>query len=317
MKQSRQDAVLTTGPPHSAHLLGLLIKECFGLKWIADFRDPWVTSNCDSTRFTDRTIRINFWLERLIFQRADLIVANAPRAAQALTDQYPFLNGKIKVITNGYDPESFSSTSSAHNGKRLPTKAPVTLVHTGEVYGGRDPGPLFQALATLKEQGMFDERPIRLEFYGRRDESTNDSDAENRRYNLGGMIHWYRHTPYDRVLEILCRSDSLLLLDTPGRRIGVPAKLYEYFGARKPILALAESDGDVAWALRENGLPYWIAAPTSQGAIQNALVKLFKRVITQPPIESADENGSPAMFTRRNMARRLAEVLGDKVGLRQ
>jgi hypothetical protein len=104
-------------------------------------------------------------------------------------------------------------------------------------------------------------------------------------------------------------SEILLLIDSPGRRIGVPAKLYEYIGARRPILALAESDGDVAWVLRESGVPHRIAPVTDTHKIRHALHELLKEY-SDRKVPASDPKAS-SRFTREMLTRQLVQLLED------
>jgi hypothetical protein len=97
----------------------------------------------------------------------------------------------------------------------------------------------------------------------------------------------------------------LLLLDTPGRRIGVPAKLYEYLGTGRPILALGEADGDLAWVLRESGRLYRLVPPDNPSAIKQAIVELARASSAEPSVMPRGES----KFSRSQVAGRLAGLL--------
>src|SRR5262249_33702287 len=99
----------------------------------------------------------------------------------------------------------------------------------------------------------------------------------------------------------------LLLMDTPGRRAGVPAKLYEYIGAGRPILALAERESDVAWVLHESGIPHRIAPPSDAEAIGLAL----EEPLQTPAAAQCGATNTPglAKFTRKRLAGELAALL--------
>src|SRR5438132_2242533 len=140
--EHRPDAVLTSSPPHWVHLLGLSVKRHFGIPWVADFRDPWITNNKPlAGRPLGRRWQ-TFW-ERRVFASADALLANAPRVGAGLEAAYPEYRDKIHVVTNGYDPESFPAP-----GPRAPGR-PLRIVHAGELYAGRDPRPVLDALKNL------------------------------------------------------------------------------------------------------------------------------------------------------------------------
>jgi hypothetical protein len=102
-------------------------------------------------------------------------------------------------------------------------------------------------------------------------------------------------------------ADILLLVHAPGRVLGVPAKLYEYLGAGRPILALAEPNSDVAWVLRESKVLHRIVPPTDVAAIRQALVELTHAVKAGAP--AVPDPGALQQFTREQMAQRFAECL--------
>src|SRR5205823_4898059 len=142
--------------------------------------------------------------------------------------------------------------------------------------------------------------PLEVTFLGR-SEQRYRLLAEIEQRGLGQVVREGGQIGYGQVLRRLVEADILLLMDTPGRRVGVPAKLYEYLGARRPILALTEPDGDVANVLAQSGVPYRIAAPSEPGRIRQALAELVAEV-------AADRDGCTApdalgRFTRENTAR--------------
>jgi glycosyltransferase involved in cell wall biosynthesis len=282
------------------------LKARFGLPWVVDYRDPWAHGLAKLLPPTWRA-RLERLKERMVLRAADGIVVNTPLARQALVREVPELAPKMTAITNGYDPQSFASDDE-------PPKQPATfsIVHTGEIYSGRDPRPLFDALASMQPPPHT--KPLRLTFLGQSSDPRHDWPGEARRLGLENIVEFTGHVSYHEALGRMKRADILLLLDTSGRRVGIPAKLFEYFGARRPILALAESQGDVAWALGKSGLPHRIAAPDDSGKIRQALHELINQV-TRPP--AALPQPSVEEFTRGHMAARLASFLNQTMSKRR
>jgi glycosyltransferase involved in cell wall biosynthesis len=212
-----------------------------------------------------------------------------------MQEAYPEVRHKVLSLTNGYDPELFPVAEPAPGDV-------LRIVHAGQLYAGRDPRPLLDAL-----QGDRGVRPFRVEFLGRTTyEKDADFAADLHQRGLDGVVVGLGHLAYAQALEAMCRADILLLLDQPGRRIGVPAKLYEYLGAGRPILALAEPDGDVAAILRTSGVPYRLASPSRPDEIRPALLELVESVAERrfgPP------GRERLAFTREHLAGRLADVL--------
>lgn len=266
VRDHRPDAVLTSGPPHHAHLLGRQLRRWQGLPWVADFRDPWVASDGrPATKHGPK--RWEFRAEAAVMRDADAIVANTPKGCSLLGGAYPEHAAKMVSITNGYDPESF-----------LPNEVPplagptVEIIHLGEIYADRDPGPFLEAIRRLQGDPTV-RRTFRVRFVGKFAIASQRADLETQ-IGAGGLrdvVSVGDQVPYDQALRAMAEADILLLMDSPGRPAGVPAKLYEYIGAGRPVLALADLESDAAWILSESGLPYRIAPPHDPEAIRRAL----------------------------------------------
>jgi hypothetical protein len=138
-------------------LLGYLVKLRYGLPWVADYRDPWVFGHSQPMR-PGWARSFESLKEKAVLRAADVIVVNTPRAREALVREFPPCAFKTRVITNGFDPESFDAQQQPRRPSHL------TLLHTGELYAGRDPRPLFDALMAYERP--VGARPLRLTFLG-------------------------------------------------------------------------------------------------------------------------------------------------------
>jgi hypothetical protein len=303
VRDFQPDAVLTSGPPHCVHALGLWLKRKTGLPWVADFRDPfWSGIRYPPSWFPwSRWERI--W-ERRYLRAADVVLANTPRSCAALQDAHPGLHHKVTFLTNGFDPECFPSMEA-------PVNARFTLLHAGELYAGRDPRPLLDALATLDRTRPPEEPPWRFVLLGRTTEGSLDLEAAIRERGLEHVVEIGGHVPYGEALEAMTRADLLVLVHTHGRKISIPAKLFEYFGAARPILALTDGDSDTAWALAASGLPHRVVPPLDATAIATALTELRSARPTAP------DQARLAGFTRARLAIALAAYLDTIVATRR
>jgi glycosyltransferase involved in cell wall biosynthesis len=298
---SRPDAVLTSGPPHCVHALGLYAKCWLGLPWAADFRDPWVVGDPQEQWRSPRVWCARRW-ERKFLRHADLVVSNAPRARTMLQSAYPGYREKVVTITNGFDPDGFPQRSP-----RAADRTEISIVHAGEIYFGRDPRPFLDALCKLATGIVQHGRMVRMRFLGRATEGYVNLEDEIRSRGLTETVTVEGQVTYEASRRIMSEADILLLLDSPGRKVGVPAKLYEYLGAGAAILALTEEDGDAAWVLRQSGLTHRIVPPHQPDQILLALCELVDCVRTQEgSMPSAQRT---AMFTRAATAGALAEHL--------
>ncbi|HZZ78841.1 MAG TPA: glycosyltransferase, partial [Gemmataceae bacterium] len=295
MREHRIDAVITSSPPGCVHWLGLWLAKR-GLPWLADFRDPWIVNQS----FARQTLHLRYerWLEAKVMRRATRLIANTPLNQRGWEAAYPDSADKMAVITNGFDPERFPAQPPHVVGD------PLTMLHAGELYHGRDPRPLLDALQSLKNENR---NPITVDFLGRTSGLAFDLPGEIAQRGLGDIVKTPGMVPYAEALDRMMRADILLLVHTPGWRIGVPAKLYEYLGAGRPILAVAEPDSDIGWVLRESKVLHRIAPPLDSAAIRQALVELVDDVRAGRP--TAPDGEAVQQFTRASMAQRFAECL--------
>ncbi len=291
-------AVLTSGPPQWVHSLGWYLKRWHGLPWVADFRDPWISDG--KTKPTWKNAWARSW-ERRVFKNADLILANAPQASACCQAAYPEFASKILTLTNGFDPENFPTHSQTADPAQ-----PLHVLHAGELYWGRNPAGFLDAVKVLQAESFA--RRFRVTFLGRTDGGGIDLAKETQSRGLDGVVQFGRQVSYGESLQEMANADILLLLDSPGRRIGVPAKLYEYMGSNRAILALAEDYSDTAAIVRDCGLPARVAPLADPARIAQALRELAA--------ELSAPRSTPtglAKYTREYLAGQLASLLRERV----
>jgi hypothetical protein len=219
-------------------------------------------------------------------------------------DTYPRQAAKVVTLTNGFDPPEPRPAPPPFTGA-------IRMLHAGEIYAGRDPLPLLDAMAELKNAPATPGQTLRLEVMGAVHLAGADLATEAARRGLAVEVQVCGQLPYQEALQEMAQSDLLVLLDGPGRKIGVPAKLYEYFGAGRPILALAEADGDTAHVLRASGILHRIAPPKDAGRIRQALVELAGEMAASPTIAPDPER--LRRFTRESVAGELAGIMDQEV----
>jgi len=294
--RERPDVVLTSGPPHGVHLLGRWLRRRHPVRLVTDFRDAWVRTEPVGSRPVPRCAAV----ERAMIHASDGIIANAPRARDAMARMYPECAHQLAMVPNGFDP--------APPPARVPpvdSNAPLTVLHAGELYAGRDPRALLDAIGAaerLAPQAV----PWHLRFVGRTAATGVDILAEAERRQLRSRVTVEGQMSYEAAKDEMQRAGILLLMDGPGRHVGVPAKAYEYMGANRPILALAEPDSDTAWALDASGSVYRLARADDTAAIQQALVELSAAA------RAGAANSLPlaeSPFTRAKLAGDLATFL--------
>ena len=291
------DCVITTHPPPSSHLLGL-IAHASGLPWVADFRDGW---RFEFHRpFTSRVMHaIDAALERATARRADVVVAISDPLADDLRDRVGASDPL--TITNGFDPDELGDLGPPP--ERITTLVSPdrhSLLHTGRMaYVGRDPRPLLQALRLLAEREPDVARRIEVLFAGplSSDEAEWLADPA-----LDGMARAVGSLAREDALALQRAADSLLVLTGMQRRGEATQKIFEYLAAERPILVLGD---DTAAATIVERSQSGFAAPVDD---PEAIAVALRRLV-------AGEAPVVADGASRFSYARLAEQMADAVEL--
>ena len=149
--------------------------------------------------------------------------------------------------------------------------------------------------------------PVDCTFLGRKTDSMYNLADEISQRGLGGTVHRPGQVPYADSLQKMMSADILVLFQNPGYRFGIQAKLFEYLGTGRPILAISEPDSDIAWVLRESRVLHRVAAPTDVAGIRQAILDLVAEARAGHDNES--DKSAVLQFTRERMAQRFAECL--------
>ena len=243
LKENPVDAIISSGPPHSMHLIGLGIKKKLDIPWVADFRDPWTNIDFyDQLQLSGWADRKHKRLEKEVLQKADQVVTVSWHWA----NDFKNLGAPgIQVITNGFDPEDFEFEGA-------PNPQEFSIAHIGSLNKDRNPPVLWEALNDLCTEipGFKDKLVIRL--IGNTDISVK---GELERLGLMDNADFQGYMPHKEVLKQQKSSQVLLLLlnNTPNVLGVVPGKLFEYMATGRPILAIGPEAGDSAKIIRGSG----------------------------------------------------------------
>lgn len=298
IRRYRPEAIWSTYPIATAHMIGHTLARRSGLPWIADFRDPMLQD--DYPR--DAGARSSFAaLERKTVTRAALATFTTPGAVDSYRARYPGRSEQVVLLENGYDEEVFRG-AAAHDAALHPDRK--TLLHSGVVYPSeRDPTHVFQALAHLKATAgeLFSQLVIR--FRAPVHERMLREYAVH--YGVSDAVEVLPAIGYREAIgEMLC-ADGLLLLQADNCNAQVPAKLYEYMRARRPILALTDPQGDTAAVVRQAGMDS-LAPLNDPGAIARLLVRFLR----EPERGTLPAEQAVQAASRRKRTLALAALLG-------
>jgi glycosyltransferase involved in cell wall biosynthesis len=267
VRRARCQVIWSTYPIASAHLIGLALRRLTGLPWIADLRDPMI----DDAYPTDPWMRkAAAWVERQTVRHCTRAVCTTAGAVRSYRRRYPDVPPeRFELIENGYDEEEFAQAVPAPR----PAGGPFVLLHSGIVYPSeRDPRPLFAALGRLRRDGILDGANFRLVLRAPVHEALLAGLA--REHGIADIVEIAPALPYRAALAEMLAADGLLVLQAANCNEQVPAKLYEYLRAGRPVLALTDPAGDTAALMRLAAIDT-VAALDDADAIAQALPRFL------------------------------------------
>jgi glycosyltransferase involved in cell wall biosynthesis len=250
IRQYRPAAIMSTYPISTAHLIALSLARLSGLPWVADCRDSMTEPGYPVDPLTWRT---NRWLERAVVKTAKKVVFTTGGTMQMYAERYPEVAADHwAVIENGFDEENFQQAERDFVVRPLGQPGQVVLVHSGVLYPQeRDPRPFFAALRTLKQAGDVTAANLKVVL-----RATGRDDLYTRMLTEFGIDDLFELAPsvsYRHALQEMVCADALLLFQATMCNHQIPAKLYEYLRAGRPIMALTDPVGNTADALRAAG----------------------------------------------------------------
>ena len=239
LREQQIETIITTGPPHSMHLIGLKLREELDIQWLADFRDPWTTIGYhDELKLTKKSQEKHRQLEAKVLQTADQLVTTS------FTTREEFLTltkQPIEVITNGYDVETFPPTS-------LDEK--FTISHIGSLLSERNPVILWETLAELVQENTGFASDFQLQFAGIISERIQRKITE---VGLQAHTTYFGYVSHQKALQLQRASQLLLVIEIDAKKTKgiIAGKLFEYMAAERPIIGLGPKDADIAKIIQE------------------------------------------------------------------
>lgn len=244
IQENEVETIITTGPPHSLHLIGLQLKEKLNINWIADFRDPWTTIGYhDKMKLSVASQKKHKALEKEVLQKADKIIVTSPTTK---TEFSVLTKQPISVITNGYD--DVKNTSVQLNDK-------FTLAHIGSLLTGRNPEVLWNSIAELIHENTDFKNSFELKLLGAVSEDVLQSIYK---CGLENHVNMFGYVSHEEAQEHQRKSQVLLLIeiDSPATKCIIPGKLFEYLQSHRPILGFGPKETDFKNIITETNTGY-------------------------------------------------------------
>ena len=289
------DAIVTTGPPHSMHLIGLKLKKLTSIKWIADFRDPWTDIDFyEELKLTRLAHKRHLSLEKKVIENADLVIAVSGSNRQQLMKKG---DAEIKVIANGYDQDDVSDDKIVLDEK-------FTIAHIGTFMANRNPDLLWDVLVELLDEDPDFKKVIELVLIGNTDASI-IKDIELK--GLKKYTQIVESVSHEEAIKYQKKSQVLLLTvnktgDTKGMITG---KIFEYLVSGRPILAIGPEDGDLANILKETDTGV-ISDFNNKTKLKHHIKEYYQR-FTHKNLYTKPKNTGD--YSRKNLTGKLADFL--------
>lgn len=252
----KPDVIWSTYPIATAHVIASELHRKTGIPWVADFRDPMAQEGYPADPLTWQCYKD---IEADAAEHASYCVFTTPGAARMYQQRFPSTADHMVVLENGYDEESFASAavqpglSPQSHSAADPCERPLVMLHSGIVYPSeRDPTQLFAALGHLQKAGTLSPADLRIRFRAPVHDDLLRSLAQT--HGAQDFIELCPAIPYREALAEMLAVDALLIMQASNCNAQIPAKIYEYLRAGKPILGLTDPEGDTAGVLRGAGL---------------------------------------------------------------
>ncbi len=293
IKENPIDVIITTGPPHSLHLIGLKLKEKLALKWIADFRDPWTTIHYHkSLKLSKSSEKKHKKLEAQTLTTADRIVVTSPSTKKEFEQ---ISKTPIEVITNGYDnSEEIKSVLDSS----------FSLAHIGSLLSDRNPIVLWKVLSEICNENESFGQELKIKLVGVISE---DVISSIHTYGLKENCDVMGYVSHKEALQLQYNAQVLLLveMDRPETRAIIPGKLFEYLAASRPIVAMGPPGSDVESIIRETNAGKYFCY-SEEEKLKDQIVSYYKEFKQG---ELIVESQNISKYSRRELTHKMSEVI--------
>jgi len=293
LKSTKIDVVITTGPPHSLHLIGLKLKKELNINWIADFRDPWTEIDYfHQLPLTNRAIKRHHFLEKEVLKNANsvLVVGNT------MNQKYSKFNKNVKTITNGFDGKI--------KGSEIKLDSEFTLTHIGLMNADRNPKILWEVLSEIINENIEFSNDFKLKLIGKVDDSIVHDISK---YELTKNVEFINYVSHNKVIEFQKKAQVLLLIvnNVPSANQIITGKIFEYLMAKRPILAIAPINGDLAEIVNKTNSGFVIGF-SERDQLKKTILDLYSRFKNEKLIVNSK---NIEQFHRRELTKKVSEII--------
>ena len=304
IRKNRPALIWSTYPISTAHLIGASLARLSGIPWVADFRDPMISENYPSSRLQRKLWK---WLESYVLHHAAACVFTTERAATTYLKRYPLAKGRCHVIENGYDEEAFHGIEADRFG--APAHK-LLILHSGLIYPkDRNPSTFFVAINNLLQKKILVRENLCIRFRAPHHDA--EVLAYAKEYGLQDIVEVAPPMPYQKAIAEMIGADLLVVFQGSYFNAQIPAKIYEYLRAGRPVFAVVDPDGDTAAVLSQFPLVY-VADINSGASVGSHLEEALGDMKTDAQAGAAGKNiDLVRRYSRKEQANRLAKYFNN------
>ena len=292
LKNNKIDAIITTGPPHSMHLVGLALRDKFKIKWISDFRDPWTEIDYfQQLPLTKKAKKKHHQLEQEVLEKSDMVIV----VGETMKKKFLKHNHNIEVLTNGFD--------SYENSLTIELDSNFSITHVGLMNADRNPTILWEVLYEISSENIDFKNNLRIKFIGKIDDTV---IQDIQVFNPKNIVR-IPYLDHEEVRKYQASSQVLLLSinHVPSAKGIITGKIFEYLQAKRPILGIGPEDGDAAAILKKTNAGN-IVGFNNKIELKAAVLKLYKDFKEEKLFVKSI---NVEQFHRKNITRQLAQVI--------
>lgn len=300
LKNNPVDLIVSSGPPHSMHLIALGLKKSTNLPWVADFRDPWTKiSYFQDLMPTSRTLAKHENYENEVLRIADEVVV----VGRAMSEEFEKIReGNINIVTNGFDEDDFIGLDNIELDSKF------TIVHTGMIAKSQNHPVFFEAIGELvKSNNQFSEQ-LNLIFVGKTDVSLQNSIIANDLQSVTEYIDYLDHSlaiKRQRSAQVL----YLAINDIEHSKAIITGKIFEYLASGRPIICIGPEDGDAAAIVNETKSGK-VSDWRDKAKIKEIIMSFFESYLAG---KLENEGVSVGKFARRSLTQKMAHIFDEAI----
>ena len=292
LSENNIETIITTGPPHSIHLIGLELKRKLNINWISDFRDPWVNLNyLNRFHLLPFVKKYHKKLRDRVINNSDAVIVTSKR----LKDLYSEINSSIFQVTNGYD----------YNKPVIKLDKKFSISHVGSLYNERNPKFLWDIIDKLSENLQGFKEDLQINLIGNNNKKIKQ-ELSKREFN--NCIVYHDYVEHKKAIEFMCSSQVLLMLEVDDNEssFAIPGKLFDYLNSNRPIISIGPEQSEVREILSNTDSGKFFEYK-DYNSLKLYIEKLYENYVNN--LSSSNNNYNIDNYNRKNLTSKLVEVI--------